>query len=73
LFLSSHSASVLSANDPIMGPNGRNEAIYFSHNVVRVPYLSKLIDTFVVLHPSKGLRQVAVENLQRHFARILQQ
>jgi len=70
VYLDAHGGHQVEQGETIMGPNGRGEAVYFGHRVISLPYLPERVEAFIVLHPSKGLRQVAVDRLLHHFSRL---
>ena len=69
-YLDAHGGRQVEQGETIMGPNGRSQAVYFGHRVISLPYLPERVEAFIVLHPSKGLRQVAVDRLRHHFSRL---
>jgi hypothetical protein len=69
-FLGAHKARVVTQGETILGPNGSSQAVYFGHSALSLPYLSGNVEAFIVLHPSKGLRDPAVNWLKFHFARL---
>jgi len=69
-FLGAHKARVVTQGETILGPNGSSQAVYFGHSALSLPYLSGNVEAFIVLHPSKGLRDLAVNRLKFHFARL---
>lgn len=71
-FRLAHEASVIASGEVILGPNGSNTAIYFAEHTIHVPSLGGSVAAFIVLHPSKGLRQVSIDKLKPALARLLQ-
>lgn len=69
LFVEAHRCRVQRFDEEtVMGPNGSNNAVYFSRSMLTLDYLPHAVEAFVILHPAKGLRDVAVDRLKLHIA-----